>query len=102
MKRLLKSTKGKKLINILTKHYLKDAIKSCLKRSSLSLQWIYRGWGGNIPLISEVDVIILKEYVIENAFDGAYVNVEDIVEKANFLRKQRFQQAFNFLTKCNC
>lgn len=80
----------------------KDAIKTCLKRSSLSLQWIKGGCSGNLPLISEVDILALKEYAIENAIDGSFVDVEDIVEKANFLRKQRFQHATNFLTKCRC
>lgn len=47
-------------------------------------------------------IIKKKEYSIENAIDGTYADVENIVEKANFLRKQIFEHAINFLIKCNC
>lgn len=79
-----------------------EAIKTCLKRSSLSLNWEKGCTCGNIPLLSEVDVFRLKEYVIDNAIDGCYIDVDNTIEKANFLRKERFTKARNFLLKINC
>ena len=47
-----------------------EAIQTCLKRSSLSLEWIKGSTCGNIPLLSEVDVLTLKQNIINNAFEG--------------------------------
>lgn len=80
----------------------KEAIKTCLKRSSLSLQWTKGCICGAIPLLSEVDVIDLKDHVIENSFDGNYLDIDDAVEKATFLRNARFQNATKFLQIINC
>ena len=76
-----------------------EAIKTCLKRSSLSLTWEKGCTSGSIPLLSEVDVFRLKEYVIENAVDGSYIVVDNTIEKANFLRKERFAKAHSFFIK---
>ena len=76
-----------------------EAIQTCLKRSSLSLEWIKGSTCGNIPLLSEVDVLTLKQNIIDNAFEGCYLNVEDTIEKAIFLRAQRFKLAQKFLIK---
>lgn len=59
-----------------------ESIQTCLKRASLSLNWVKGCLCGNIPLLSEVDVFSLKQYVIENSIEGCYLNVEDTVEKA--------------------
>lgn len=79
-----------------------EALKTCLKRSSLSLTWSKGSICGNIPLLSEVDVYSLKEYALETAIDGSYIDVEDVIEKANFLRTTRFSNARCFLVKINC
>lgn len=57
---------------------------------------------GTIPLLSEVDVFRLKEYIIDNETNGCYIDVDSTVEKANFLRKERFAKARNFLLRINC
>ena len=79
-----------------------EAIKTCLKRSALSLEWQKGQISGNIPLLSEVDVYKLKEYALETAIDGTYLDVNDTIEKANYLRKVRFSNARSFLIKINC
>ena len=79
-----------------------EAIKTCLKRSSLSLTWEKGQIAGNIPLLSEVDVFKLKDYVLETSIDGTYLDVNDTIEKANYLRKERFSNAHSFLIKIRC
>ena len=57
-----------------------EVLKTCLKRSSLSLQWSECTTCGIIPIIPEVDVFTLKEYVLETAIDGSYKDVDDAIE----------------------
>ena len=79
-----------------------EALKTFLKRSSLSLTWSKGCICGSIPLLKEVDVCALKEYALETAIDGSYIDVDDVIEKVNFLRKTRFSNARRFLVKINC
>ena len=76
-----------------------EVLKTCLKRSSLSLQWSECTTCGIIPIIPEVDVFTLKEYVLETAIDGSYKDVDDAIEKADFLRKIIFQMLVIFQLK---
>lgn len=39
---------------------------------------------GSIPLLKEEDVFALIEYALETAIDGSYIDVDDVIEKANF------------------
>lgn len=80
----------------------RDAIRTCLKRSSLSLNWIKGKAVGNLPVLSDPDIDTLKEYIFDNAIEGQYIDVEDSIEKAEELRKERFANARLFLTRCNC
>lgn len=80
----------------------RDAIRTYLKRSSLSLNWVKGKAVGNIPALSDPDIDTLKEYIFDNANEGQYIDVEDSIEKAEELRKERFGNARLFLTKCNC
>ena len=66
------------------------------------MEWQKGQISGNIPLLSEVDVYKLKEYALETAIDGTYLDVNDTIEKANYLRKVRFSNARSFLIKINC
>lgn len=80
----------------------KDAIRTCLKRSSLSLIWTKGKIVGNIPVLSDPDIETLKDFIFDNAIEGQYIDVEDTIEKAEELRKERFKNARLFLTRCDC
>ena len=80
----------------------KDAIKTCLKRSSLSLRWDKGTTVGRIPTLSEVDIDALKTYIIDNAIDGEFIEVEETIEEAERLRKERIKKARNFLIFIDC
>ena len=66
------------------------------------MEWQKGQISGNIPLLSEVDVYKLKEYALEIAIDGAYLDINDTIEKANYLWKGRFSNARSFLIRINC
>ena len=80
----------------------RDAIKTCLKRSALSLCWMKGQINGQIPALCDADIEILKDNILEHAVDGQFIDVADAVENAEKLRKERFQKARNFLIRCNC
>ena len=80
----------------------RDAIKTCLKRSSLSLNWTKSQCVGKIPVISDPDVKTLREYIYDNSNEGQFIDVEDTVEKAEELRRNRYGRARQFLTQCQC
>lgn len=80
----------------------KDALKICLKRSSLSLRWEKGQIVGRIPALSEVDADLLKEYIAEEAIDGTYIDVEETIEEAEYLRKRRIRNASSFLHHIGC
>ncbi|KAK8890838.1 hypothetical protein M9Y10_028037 [Tritrichomonas musculus] len=58
----------------------KDAQKTCFKRSSLSLRWEKGMTVGRLPILTDVDIDILKENITENAIDGEYIDVEYAVD----------------------
>lgn len=57
---------------------------------------------GNIPVLSDPDIETIKVYIFDKAIEGQYFDVEDFIEKAEELRKERFGNARLFLTICNC
>ena len=79
-----------------------DAIKTCIKRSSLSLRWDKGEISGKLPTISPVDVDLLKDYIIDNALHGEYIDVEDTVDEAERLRTDRIANARKFLIQIKC
>lgn len=79
-----------------------EAIKTCLKRSSLSLQWYKSSTCGKLPVLSQVDIDQLKKHILENSFDGEYIDVDDTLDAAENLRLRRLESAENFLIKVNC
>ena len=79
-----------------------DAIKTCIKRSSLSLRWDKGEISGKLPTISPVDVDSLKDYIVDNALQGEYIDVEDTVDEAERLRTERIANARRFLIQIKC
>ncbi len=92
----------KQVFSYLSDNLSRDAIHTCIKRSSLSLPWEKGKIFGNLPVLPACDIEILKDYILENATDGIYIDVEDTIEKVEELRKERFQKARSFLNKVNC
>lgn len=80
----------------------KDAQKTCFKRSSLSLRWEKGMTVGRLPILTDVDIDILKEHITENAIDGEYIDVEYAVEIADILRNDRIENAISFLQHIKC
>ena len=79
-----------------------DAIKTCLKRSSLSIEWDKGTACGRLPIISNVDIDSLKEYIKENYSECQYFDAEDVLEQIILLRQKRFKLANNFLFDIKC
>ena len=75
----------------------RDAIRTCLKRSSLSLNWTKGQTVGNIPVLSDPDIETLNEYIFDNSIEGQYIDVEDTIDKAEELRNARYANARLFL-----
>ena len=92
----------KQVFSYLSDNLSRDAIHTCIKRSSLSLPWEKGKIFGNLPVLPACDIKILKDYILENATDGIYIDVEDTIEKVEELRKERFQKARSFLNKVIC
>ena len=80
----------------------KDAIKTCLKRSSLSMKWLKGETFGKIPVLSDVDIDTLKAYILDSTTGNDYIDVDQIVEMSAELRNNRFSNAQKFLIECNC
>lgn len=94
---------GKSYYSIGSYHGLNhDSIRTCLKRSSLSLYWDKGKHLGNLPILSDVDIDILKQRIVDHALDGEYIDVEDTIELAEILRKERIRQAKKFLFEIGC
>lgn len=79
-----------------------DALRSCFKRSSLSLRWEKGMTGGRLPILSDVDIDQMKQMIVENAIEGEYIDVEYAVEVAEMLRSKRIQNAIDFLNAIEC
>lgn len=90
------------LSDLVTDSLSHEAIKTCLKRSSLALEWYKSTTCGKLPVLSQVDIDHLKKHIIDNSADNEYIDVDDTLEVAENLRLKRIQLAESFLTKINC
>ena len=79
-----------------------SAIKTCFRRSALSLRWEKGRTYGNEPFLSEPDINELKNYISDRCNGNDPLNTNDLLSQALLIRKERQKQAVSFLNEINC
>ncbi|KAK8889283.1 hypothetical protein M9Y10_034029 [Tritrichomonas musculus] len=78
------------------------AIRTCFKRSALSLYWEKGKLYGNEPFLSDYDINVLQNYIKDRTKDSEPVDSFELIEEAVSIRKDRNKRAVNFLKAIKC